>query len=184
MRRRSASKFSGTVVGLDLSLRASAICALPCPWDHDMAAARVMHVGADLTKEATPRDRLDRMVTIADALLAFCKDVQARRIYIEDHAFGLASTSNANQTIEMTGVVKALLYTEWGIAPEPIHSAKARKILLQQLPRKDVKKFAQRNVKLLGGQVAEWTEDEIDAFVIANAGIMLAGGVAMTFLGK
>lgn len=182
--RRRAAPFVGTVVGLDLSLRASAFCALPCPWDHDMSRVRVMHVGAALTKEATPFARISRMALISDALLAFCKEVQARKIYIEDHAFGLASTSNANQTIEMTGGCKLALFNDWGAVAEPIHSSRARKILLQQLPRKGAKEYAQRNVKRLGCVVATWTEDEIDAFVIANAGIMLAGGVAMSFPGK
>lgn len=183
MRRRSARRFAGTIVGLDLSLRAPAACALPCPWDLDMGAARVMHAGAELTKDATPAEHLERMLDIADAIVSFCHEVRAQRVYIEDHAFGLASTANANKTIEMTGIVKAWVKCKVGIAPEPIHSAKARKILLQQLPRKGAKEYAQRNVKRLGTYVAKWTEDEIDAFVIANAGIMLAGGVAMSFPG-
>lgn len=173
----------GTVVGLDLSLRASGVCALPTPWNQDMRLARVMHVGAELTKEATATMRIERMVRIANTIVAFCRSVNAGRVFIEDHAFGLSSTNNANQTIEMTGIVKAAIYTEIGSAVEPVHASRARKILLQQLPRKDIKKFAQANVKRLGGVVQSWSEDEIDSFVIANAGIMLTGGVAMTFPG-
>lgn len=148
-----------------------------------MKHALVMHAGAELSKDSTVEERLERMMKIADDIVGFCHRVGARRVFIEDHAFGLASTANANQTIEMTGIVKAAVKLSIGCAPIPIHSAKARSILLQKLPRKGAKDFAQRNVKRLKG-VTTWTEDEIDAFVVANAGIMLSGGVAMSFPGK
>jgi hypothetical protein len=47
-----------------------------------------------------------------------------------------------------------------------------------------VKAFAVRNVKRLGGPASGWTDDQIDAFVIMNHGVMLQGGTALTFPGE
>ncbi len=120
------------------------------------------------------------MVTIADGILAFCKEVRARAIYVEDHAFGKGGR-NANQTIEMTGVVKARLFDDWGAVVLPVASASARKTLLQNLVRSEVKAWVVKNVRRLGGPAMKWTPDEIDAFCIMNHGLMLEGGVAMTY---
>lgn len=182
MRRRDVST-TGTCVGLDLSLTASAACAVPLNWNHDLALVKTYIVGRKLTLEATPQDALDRMLEIADGIFEFCRTVQARHVWIEQHAFG-AQGRNANQTIEMTGIVKAKLYEDWGIVVVPIVASSARKILLQRLPRKDVKKFAVRNIKRLGGQAATWTDDQCDAFCVVNAALMKIGGTAMTFLGE
>lgn len=178
---------NGTVVGLDLSLTASAACAMPLGWDQNLKKLRTHIFGYKLEAEAPQKERIARMVSIADGILEFCREVQARFVYCEDHAFG-AGGRNANQTIEMTGIVKARLFDEWGVVVQPIVVSSARKTLLQHVPRGVgkgfAKKFTVRNVKRLGGPTASWTEDEVDAFVVTNHGLMLLGGTAMTFEGE
>lgn len=181
---------NGSIVGLDLSLRATACAAIPLDWaTQDLAAVRMKILGAELTKTATREETIDRMIDIADGVIKFCHEVQARGVFLEDHAFGMGG-QNANQTIEMTGIVKAWLREHWGVAAIPVASASARKTLLQHVPSSRgqpkgfVKKFVARNVQRLGPVAQAWTLDEIDAFVVANHGLMVRGGVAMTFMGE
>lgn len=183
MRRRIKKNLpNGTIVGLDLSLRAAAACAIPFNWDHDLDNVQMEIFGEKLGTDATPLDYIQRIVTIADGVLAFCQRVQARKVYVEAYAFSQGGR-NATQLAELGGAVKSRLYDEWGIAACPIVASSARKILLQKLPRSDIKKFVTNNVKRLGGRALGWTHDEIDALVIANAGLMREGGLAMTFEG-
>lgn len=184
MRRRiyGAAVPNGSVVGLDLSLRASAAAAVAFNWDQKLVSVKTRTFGCELEDASSQRERIQRMVNIADGVLAFCKETQARAVYVEDHAFGMGGRS-ANQTIEMTGIVKARLFDDWGVVVVPVASASARKTLLQHLVRSDVKKWVVKNVRRLGKESLHWSDDEIDAFVIMNHGLMVQGGTAMTFLG-
>ena len=185
---RVDARVVGSVVGLDLSLRATSACALPLGWDHDLSTVRFRRVGHALGVDASARERIERWCTICDGLLDFCREVQARHVYIENHAFG-AGGARAYETIEMTGTVKKALFEDWGVVLEPIAAVTARKTLLQQLPslrgrpRGFMKAHVVRNVKRLGGPTEAWTDDDVDAFVVANHGLMVRGHVALTFLG-
>ncbi len=146
--------------------------------------------GHGLKQSATPEDQVERMSDIADTILTFCKKVQARKIFIEDHAYGSQGTSNASKIVELTGYVKGYLWDSWGVVPNPIASASARKTLLQHLPLGELrkrkiplKKYVVRNVRRLGAFTEFWSEDEIDAFVTANGGYARAGFTAMSFPG-
>lgn len=188
-KRSSKHAPNGCVVGLDLSLRASACAAIPFAWGHDVSRVKMKILGRELSRDASEQDHVDRMIEIADGVIEFCRDVQARAVFMENHAFGMGG-ANANRTIEMTGIVKAWLRDQWATTGVPVHSASARKTLLQNVPngrgekKGFVKAYVARNVRRLGGPTLAWTEDEIDAFVVANHGLMVSGHVAMTFSGE
>lgn len=178
--RRSAI---GTVVGLDLSLTGSAACALPCPWDGEIAGARQMPMaGYKLKADASQTELRERIIAIRDQILAFCKHVQAKHIMIENYAF--SASGKITMLAELAGNVKMDLWENWGVSVEPIHASSARKILLQKLPQKDSKLFTSVNVRKLGGQTAGWTVDQIDAFCVANACLSRLGAVALSFQGE
>jgi hypothetical protein len=181
MRARRA--FTGTVVGLDLSLTGAAGCALPCPWDGDLSRVRMMPMaGYGLKKDASVREQLDRIITIRDVVYEFCREVQARKVGIEDYAFSAAG--RITMLAELGGSVKTCLWEDWATEPEIIKASSARKVLLQKLPAKDSKLFTQVNVRSIGPIASKWNDDEIDAFVIANTVLMNAGGTALTFPGS
>lgn len=138
--------------------------------------------GYDLPNDATATDQRERIIAIRDSILDFCKLVQAKRVLVEDYAF--SASGKITMLAELCGVVKIDLWENWGVSVEKIHASSARKVLLQKLPQKDSKLFVKVNVQKLGGQTATWTGDQIDAFVVANAALMHAGGVPMSFLGS
>lgn len=188
MRRSLHSKVE-TIVGLDLSLRAAAACAIPVKWDHDVAKLRTMVIGSSLSNDASEDERLDRIDQICKAMVKFCGQNNAIAIGVEEYAFAQGA-SHAHAIGELGGNVKRDIRTLLGITPQPIIASTARKTLLQKLPRPKgakkgfLKSFVSYNVKRLGGQITRWTDDEIDAFVIANARLMQYGGMAMTFEGE
>jgi len=171
------------VVGLDLSLRAAAVCAIPIGWGQDLTKVVTAVFGASLTQDATTRDRLERLIQIAHDIELFCIHHKATHVATEAYAFA-ARSSSAHALAELGGVVKTRLLDHLDIVTESIVASQARKTLLQKLPRKKVKEYTLRNVRRLGGVTKTWTDDEIDAMVIANHLLMTCGGVAMTFEGE
>lgn len=177
----------GPIIGLDLSLRGAAAAVLPLDWDrdHKLDSIRVMTTGYPLAKDASYEQRTKRIRDVARDVLDFCSlhlRSSGAAVFIEDFAFA-QSGAHAREVAELTGVVKWRLLAEHDVVAIPVTASKARKVLLQKLPRKDVKRFVFANVRRLGDSVLTWTEDQVDAFVIANAGWMISGGVAMTFAG-
>lgn len=169
------------VVGLDLSLRAAAAAKVTVPWDGDLEDVRTHIVGADLPNDASPEDVARRLQLIANKLADFCAGADV--VYVEEYAFS-ARASRAHSIGEVGGAVKLRLFERLGKAPRPIPPATARKTMLQKLPRAEVKPFVVRNVRRLGAPADKWTDDQIDAFVILNHGVMLQGGTPLSFLGE
>lgn len=179
---RVRRKFAGTVVGLDLSLRGSAACALPCPWDGSIKHVRQMKpAGYELRNDASALEQLERIIEIRDSVLDFCREVQARKVWIEDYAF--SASGKITMLAELAGNVKMELHENWGVVVEKIHASSARKILLQKLPKADSKKFTEVNVRKLDGQTKDWTGDQVDAFVVANA-CLSSVSTALSFQGS
>lgn len=169
------------IVGLDLSLRAAAACACAKDWDHDLAHLEKTGVwGSSLKADATPEQRVKRIAEIADGVVQFC--AAASHVYVEEMAFA-QSGSHAREVAELTGAIKHRLYRDLGLVAVPIVASRARKVLLQKLPRKDMKAWVVANVKRLPG-TKDWSPDTVDAFVVMNAGLEMAGGTAMSFAGE
>lgn len=179
MRARRA--FTGTVVGLDLSLTGAAACAIRIPWDYKIPNVQMMpNAGYKLKADATNTELRERILAIRDQVHEFCKQVQARRIMVEDYAFSAAG--RITMLAELCGVVKIDLWENWGVSVESVRASQARKVLLQKLPAKDSKLFTKVNVKRLPG-TKDWTDDDVDAFVVANHAVMSAGAAPMSFPG-
>lgn len=142
-----------------------------------------MHAGKKLDNNASPDEQLDRIEMIAKRIVDFCKQRNAEAVYVEEYAFA-QGRSRAHALGELGGEVKRQARRRLGFAVQPIVASQARKTLLMKVPRAKSKVFVIRNVQRLGGQTKYWTDDEIDAFVIANHGLMLRGGVAMGFDGE
>ena len=177
------SIFHGTVVGLDLSLTASAACAIRVPWDGKIENVEQMEVaGYKLTKDATEREQRERIKSIRRAVLSFCRDTNAHRVVVEDYAF--SAQGQITRLAELCGVVKMALDETFDLHTETVRASQARKLLLQKLPQKDSKLFTHVNVRRLGGSAATWTGDEIDALVVANYAVMMAGGTPVSFEGQ
>lgn len=189
MARRFLYSPTKTIVGLDLSLTAAAACALPKKWDHDMKSARTMVVGYGVSNAEGEEARLERLDDIAEAIVKFCMMNHAVAVGVEDYAFSQGQ-SRAHALGEAGGVVKLEIYRRLQLTTIPIVASTARKTLLQKLPsprgqkKGFLKEFVVRNVRRLKGPTLKWTDDEIDAFVIANHRRMLAGETAMSYLGE
>lgn len=167
------------VVGLDLSLRAAAVCAVPKDWKGDLNDVHMQVFGYSLPNDADERDRMRRFHEIAEGIVNFCRIYPVHASFIEQYAFS-QSASHARSIAECGGIVKYRMYRKLGIVPTPIVASQARKILCGKLPRAKVKDFVIAQVRRLEGRAREWGPDETDAFVIANAGLERVGGVAIT----
>lgn len=184
MRRPLYSKVE-TIVGLDLSLNAAAVCALPVNWQYQMAEIRTHVVGYGVAKTDDEDARVERLDRIAASIVAFCKANKATHVAVEEYAFSQGQ-SRAHALGELGGVVKLEIRRAFGKAPLPIVASSARKLLLQKARMKGVKDktYVVHNVRRLGSIAMRWTDDEIDAFVIANAMIERTGGIPLTYEGE
>lgn len=176
-----------TVVGLDLSLTGSAAAAVPRIWSsQDLNAVKTLRVGYNLSNIEDEGERIDRIDFIAERIVEFCQEHHASVVGVEDYAFSQGQ-SRAHALGELGGVVKLAVWKKLHLTPLPIVASTARKTLLQQLPnlrgkgKGYLKAWVAHNVRRLAGPTANWSEDEIDAFVIANHRLMMVGGVAMTY---
>ncbi|HEV8247532.1 MAG TPA: hypothetical protein VGP93_17265 [Polyangiaceae bacterium] len=163
------------VAGFDLSLRASAFCALSSDWGCDWSRAIVGGTGQPLPKDAAEALRLTRLKLIRNAALEFVKDHHVRIAVVEQYAF-TALTSQAHALGELGGVVKTALL-EAGCVVEVVSPASARKLLGKQ-PRKDAKIWAAQKLYSMGAP-RRWTLDHCDAFLIANYYLAGSGGDAV-----
>lgn len=173
------------VIGLDLSLRSPAACWLPLAWKGDTRQARMAGRGwgSELTQGASAKERVVRIARIVEGVLSFARANAHALIAVEDYAYA-ASTSRAAELHELGGAVKHTLYLALGAVVVSVPSATARKTLLQKLPRRDVKQHVADNVRRLGGETPYWNDDQIDAWVVANHALGLAGGVSVSFEGE
>lgn len=181
--RRARRASTGGVIGLDLSLTGSAACFIPWGWEGDTRQLQTGKWGYPLTKDATPEDHVDRMIHIAEEVVDWCLLRQHSLVAVENYAFSQASTS-ATTLRELGGIVKREFRKRLGRVPSPVVASSARKTLLMKLPKANQKKFVEENVRRLKGEALYWTGDEVDAFVVCNHAMMLAGGVPLSFEGK
>lgn len=172
------------IIGLDLSLRAAALCAIPIGWDGSSLGRIITRVFGGDVPDASPRAHMRRMHGIAEGITTFCRDHHVHRVFVEEYAFSTGREAQSSRVRESGGVVKYRLWRKLGLIAEPVVASSARKTLLTKCPQKGAKDFATKNIRRLEGSARDWSEDERDAFCIANHGMMLCGQVAMTFVGE
>lgn len=161
-------------MGIDLSLRQTAaviaIAGTNVP-GHSMTC------GEDLTHDATAEEKLLRMRKITEALIAFREQHRASHVFVEQYAYNMSQASRAHSMGELGGIVKNAFFDS-GVIVLPVVATQARKFLFGRLPAKGAKKEASRRLKVMGFVFR--TEDEGDAFIVANYGLSELGYPALS----
>lgn len=173
------------VVGLDLSLRSAAAAFVPSTFKGNTKHVRVQTWGYELDREASEESLAKRRHIIATGIREWLRGLSKKhiveRVFIEEYAFS-RNSSSATGLHELGGVVKNVLL-EASFHFTSVTASSARKTLLQKLPKKDIKAFTEDNVRRLAGEALYWNADEVDAFVVANHGMMLMGWTPLSFPG-
>lgn len=168
------------IIGLDLSIRRSAVVSVPVDFVQEDGTLRWNAVtyatsrGESLPRETLEVWRVQRNVETARFIQTFVQATnQIAHVFVEDYAYGAAYESA--RLGEVTGLVKARLYeVEPKLTPTPVNMASARKVLLGKLSRGTKPKEAvERALRRLSCPFD--TMDEMDAFVVANYGLSSLG---------
>jgi hypothetical protein len=162
-----------TVIGLDLSLTQAAACSVPVGWNLDWSRVRWMTAGGGLKREATPKERIERLRDIADALASFVVKTPGFstggviHLMVEQYTFG--TSFGAHSAGEIGGVVRLRLYERTGLILTPVIATSARKLMLGKNPRstKEAKDKVVAFLQLAGASNVP-NADAADAFVVAN----------------
>lgn len=159
------------VLGLDLSLAASAAVAVPLDWDGDWSRDRACVVGEKLRRDATDAERARRTETIAARLVAFARSTGATKAFIEGYACGLKTSAHSRG--ELGGVVRLELVRA-GIELTTVPMQTARKLLLGRCPKQGAKVAVAEALRAAGARFEGL--DESDAFAVLNWGMSEVGG--------
>jgi hypothetical protein len=175
------------IIGFDLSLSAPAAVALPLDWrPGDWKRVKAW---AGSPKKPENQDDLaghaERYIEIAGwASDCICElgtkpaKPGAVRAYVESYGFS-KNNANASRIMESGGHVRAHLYQRYKIVLHGAASSAARKLSLGFNPRKpqyDAKVVVQDTVFNRFKAPKRWTEDQCDAFLIAQFGLSEEGG--------
>lgn len=167
---------AGWVVGLDLSLTSTGVCAIPMGWD---PGAWYQVRGAVIVSE--PReDRIERIAQIVreleDELFPLRSPVH---VFIEGYSFGVRSQqTRAFGLGELGGVVRWVLRKRGALLAGDVPATQWRKFLLGANPGTGAKEIAHRALREAG---APWEcGDTLDAFGVANFGLADLGRVGLT----
>jgi Holliday junction resolvasome RuvABC endonuclease subunit len=151
---------SDAVMGLDLSLRSAGICVIT-----DSGEMVLSTVGYSL-KGAIDKDKILRIIDIANKIVDFAIKYQVTAVGIEGYAFG--SSFGLAQLGELNGVVKAKCYEKLGIVSSAIPCLSIRKYLLEKVPNGSLKaKSAIRNMIEISYGSKFSNNDESDAAAVA-----------------
>lgn len=166
----------GYVMGLDLSLRGAGICIVPFDWCSSMQWGRVhaFTFGIPLTRDATQIERANRTDMISKVIYRKAQEFGVKYVFIEHYSFG--SEYNREALGELGGVVKRDLAKEVvGIRLiDKVTVRAARKLIFGPIKRGvDIKPFVRDKLMEMGARFD--TQDEYDAFVIANWGLCMTG---------
>lgn len=164
-------------LGLDLSLSAAGLVAVPWDWGGDWSRVARHHVGHSLPRDATELRRVGRLHQITSETIMFAKRHACSVACFEHYAFG--ARFERERLGELGGAVKLGLVSQAGMALfESVPSSTARKLLLGRVPKSDPKAHVREHL-LRAGMPRVWTDDEMDAFVAANWYLAGAGAYAL-----
>lgn len=164
----------GVILGLDPSLTASGVVAVPLDWAGDFSQVESMVIGRKLTRTATEAERVDRLLHIAEGIVSFARKHRARSAWLESYAFSQAKA--AHSLGELGGVLRVELHRA-GIDLHVAPMGPARALLLGRVPRKGAKVACAEALKAAGADFP--TLDEFDAMVVANYGLSELGRLAL-----
>ena len=164
------------IVGIDLSLRRSGMVAVPEAWDLDWTAVRTATAGYPLGRSASTEEHIGRLRTVSGAVVAFVREHDAKTVALEEYAFAQRG-AGSREIAELGGVVKVAL-AEAGVEVRIVTASAARKLLLGAVPRAGAKAATFEALRAMGATFE--TDDEADAFALANWLSAELGGVAVT----
>ena len=154
------------------------MAVVPTSWGLDWSNVDVYTYGVALKADATVEEQLDRLSDISQEVLAMVEEYNVDHVFVEEYAFS-KGTGRAHALGELGGVVKLDLMRVAKLIPTTVHAVAARS-LIGKFSGKGQKQKC-RAVLTEMGMPMSWTEDEGDAFVAANWGLVElgAGGILM-----
>ena len=176
---------TAVVMGLDLSLLSPAYVVLLPEWHpgepltHCASSALPSDALAMTNKRlrSDPEWTIRRIAAVADWVMTAARHYHVTNVFVEDYAYSASAT--AGRTLaELGGAVKIRLYDAELLVMQAVPASAERKALLGHVPSKkktgmDVKAYVRAYASEMG--VTFKTDDEVDAFVIANYGRCLIG---------
>jgi len=160
------------VIGIDPSVRATAIVAVPLDWGGDWSKVQTKVIQG--AKASVLYDRVMRNARIAAELKVFLGTLDAtggRSILIEDYAYSMVNKSH--HLGELGGALRDVA-CHAGTDAREVPVTKARKVLLGKLPKNNQKRAVQEALWAAGARFK--TIDEYDAMCIANYGLSTLSG--------
>lgn len=143
------------VAGLDLSLTAAGVAIL------EGETAHLYTFGYGLKKDSTDRDRMERVIFIANSVMGVLMKHKATCVGIEQ--YGFASKGKISMQADLGGTIKTQIYVGLKSVPVLLNAMSARKYLMGEAT-KDKKKI-KRWIEAKGFKPSN--TDESDALVIA-----------------
>lgn len=167
------------VAGLDLSLTGAAVAVVdPRRWRQSLRRVATARFGRELKGSKETADtvaRVDRLIEISHNIVDFLYEHGATHVWLENYSFGMRF--NSHQLGEIGGCVKHEIRRRLGIVAAPVSNTTARKLLLGRGAGKGIKLEVERQLAAMGGKFK--TNDEGDAFVVANWGLSELGFPAL-----
>lgn len=145
------------VAGLDLSLRKAGVALFLSEKE-----VKCFTVGYQLTKKATARDRLERVIFIASEIMGILTQHSIRYVGVENYAFG--AKFGGEFLADLGGFVKGQIYISLKTIPFQITPANVRKYLLGRESRDKTK--VRSSLKKMGFDEPS-NLDESDALAVA-----------------
>jgi len=160
------------VCGCDLSLRATALVVLPDGWNGDWSQVVRGTDGIKLSKDASVGDQIIRRREIAKGVVRFSQQHHATYVAIEGPGFA-ATHSPQHSLGELAGVVKDHLAAA-GYLPRVIGPSVGRALVRHAFtPEAGKGRMGEKDRIRLAlfalGCPTDWSDDEYDALVTANA---------------
>jgi Holliday junction resolvasome RuvABC endonuclease subunit len=145
------------MMGLDLSCTATGIVVIA-----EMGEVVASTVGNKLHRDSPVREKVERLLGIATAVVRAYEMHMPERVGIEGYAW--AAKGAQNDLAELHGVVKTQLWLKHRVEPEIVQASAARKAVLGagRIEKKDIVRLVQAR----GVVVAD--HNQADAWVIAE----------------
>ncbi len=167
-------------LGIDASLSATGLVAVPYDWGLDWSRVRRATFGRKLSKTASIRETVDRIDDITEFVRAFIAEHRPTVAFLESYAFNVSQ--NAHSLGELGFALKRLVVKECGLELRLVAATSARALLgKMQRQKKGGPKVASakdqaHTILTNAGAPLEWTRDELDAFLLANFGLSSIDG--------
>jgi Holliday junction resolvasome RuvABC endonuclease subunit len=166
---------AGAIVGLDLSLKRPAACAIPRDWELGKWSD-LRWTSLETAPVETEHDRIVRIIKIVGHVREFALENRASDCFVEGYAFS-ARSSSVTKLAELGGHAR-VEFLSYGRMLRTVVASQARKLLLGKLPQKNAKVMVQQALYAHGAPFSN--DDECDAFVVANFGLSELGLTALT----